>query len=282
MLSAVLIVLNVFGAGSMVFTFPQTLDQAFVMLVPFLTLIIGLLLFLFPRRILHFCGVEAIEGKPHAIGEGRSSYAGILIACGAGCLFLQEPALLQPGLSLMLAASWLIAGFGVMIQGLVDDGLDFRVFGRMFLFLTMGSLTLQTAELVGLKVITPETIEVWVVSLIAFFTMCLGLIALFLPKLALKILNLRPKSEYAYAIGESRGILAGFYISLGAAPLIFDVTFIYWLFLSIILGAAWLFTGIGRLVSIVVDKGLSRYNFAGLIFEIGVGGLTFAMIYRLI
>jgi len=43
LLSAVLIVLNVVGAGFMVFTFPQTLDQAFVMLVPFLTLVIGVL-----------------------------------------------------------------------------------------------------------------------------------------------------------------------------------------------------------------------------------------------
>lgn len=277
-----LIVLNVIGAGFMVFTFPQTLDQAFVMLVPFLTLVIGVVYLLFPQRVLHFCGVEAVDGKPHAIGEGRSSYAGILIACGAGCLFLQEALALQPGLNLMLAFAWLIAGFGIMIQGLVDDGLDFRVFGRMLFALIMGSIALQTAELLNIKLKYPDIAEEWIICLAAFFTFCLGMMSLFLPRLALKILKLQPQDDFFYAVGEPRGVLSGFYISLGASLLVYDITFIHWIFLSIILALAWLFTGIGRAASIIVDRGANLYNFLGTIFEIAIGSILLIVIFRLI
>jgi hypothetical protein len=279
LLSAVLIVLNVFGAGFMVFTFPQTPDQAFVMLVPFVTLIIGVLYFLFPRRILHFCGVEAVDGKPHAIGEGRSSYAGILIACGAGCLFLQEPLALQPGLNLMLAFAWLIAGFGIMIQGLVDDGLDFRVFGRMLLSFILGSVALQTAELLAINPQMPRFGSDWVFATVAVLTAGLGLISLFMPKIALKILKLKPQETFPYAIGEPRGVLAGFYLSLGMIYLLIPQA---QLFLGFVLAGAWLFTGIGRFISIFVDRGATLYNFAGVIFEVGIGCLLLALLFGVI
>lgn len=274
-----LIVLNVIGAGFMVFTFPQTLDQAFVMLVPFLTLMIGALYFLLPRRVLHFCGVEAVEGKPHAIGEGRSSYAGILIACGAGCLFLQEPLALQPGLNLMLAFAWLIAGFGIMTQGLVDDGLDFRVFGRMLFALIMGSIALQTAELLEINPKIPGFLADWIFSAIAALTAGLGVISLVMPNTALKILKLKPREIFPYAKGEPRGVLAGFYLSLGGIYLLIPQT---QLFLGLVLAGAWLFTGIGRFVSIFADRGMTLYNFAGVIFEVGIGCLLLAPLFGVI
>lgn len=259
----------------MVFTFPQTLDQALVMVVPFLTLMIGIVYFSFPKRILHFCGVEAIEGKPHAIGEGRSSYAGILIASGAGCLFLQEPQALQPGLNLMLAFAWLITGFGIMTQGLVDDGLDFRVFGRMLFSLILGSVALQTATLLEVIFQLPRFPIDWVFASVAALTALLGLISLITPKIGLKILKLQPQEAYPYAKGETRGVLAGFYLSLGATYLLVPQA---QLFLGFILGAAWLLTGIGRLVSIGVDRGATLYNFAGVIFEVGIGILLLGLI----
>lgn len=274
-----LIVLNVIGAGFMVFTFPQTLDQAFVMLVPFLTLVIGVVYLLFPQRVLHFCGVEAIDGKPHAIGEGRSSYAGILIACGAGCLFLQEPRALQPGLNLMLAFAWLIAGFGIMIQGLVDDGLDLRVFGRMLFSLILGSIALQTAELLEINPQMPRFAADWVFAAVALLTAGLGFISLFMPKTALKILKLKPQEAFPYATGEPRGVLAGFYLSLGAIYLLIPQA---QLFLGFVLAGAWLFTGMGRFISIFADRGATLYNFAGVIFEAGIGCILLAMLFGVI
>lgn len=263
----------------MVFTFPQTLDQAFVMLVPFLTLVIGVVYLLFPQRVLHFCGVEAVDGKPHAIGEGRSSYAGILIACGAGCLFLQEALALQPGLNLMLAFAWLIAGFGIMIQGLVDDGLDLRVFGRMLFSFILGSISLQTAELLAINPKMPGSGVEWIFAAVAALTAGLGFISLFMPKTSLKILKLKPQEAFPYAKGEPRGVLAGFYLSLGAIYLLIPQA---QLFLGFVLAGAWLFTGVGRFVSIFADRGATLYNFAGVIFEAGIGCLLLALLFGVI
>lgn len=259
----------------MVFTFPQNADQLFIMIVPFLTLLIGLCYLVFPRKLLGFCGVQAIAGRPEAIGEGRSSYAGIMIACGAGCLFLQEPLALQPGLNLMLAFAWLISGFGIMIQGLVDDGLDLRVFGRMLFCLIAGSVVLQTAGLLEIRPQMPRYSADWVFFCVALMTALLGLISLFMPKTALRILKLEPQPDFPYAKGEPRGVLAGFYVSLGAIYLLTPQS---QLFLGLVLGGAWLFTGLGRLVSIVFDKGATPYNFAAAAFEIFIGVLLLSII----
>jgi len=263
----------------MVFTFPQNFDQAFVMIVPFLTLVVGLIYLIFPGRILGFCGVRAIEGRPEAIGEGRSSYAGIVIACGAGCLFLQEPIALQPGLNLMLAFAWLIAGFGIMTQGLVDDGLDLRVFGRMLFCLVVGSVALQTAELLEVRFQMPRYSVDWVFSAVALMTAGLGLVSLLIPNVALRILRLEPQPEFPYAKGEPRGVLAGFYLSLGATYLLVAQA---QLFLGLVLGAAWLFTGIGRMLSIVADKGFTGYNLAAAAFELGVGVILLALVLGIV
>lgn len=263
----------------MVFTFPQTFDEAFVMFVPFITLLVGLAYLVFPRKVLNFCGVEAVEGKPHTIGEGRSSYAGILIAAGAGCLFLQEPQALQPGLNLMLAFAWLITGFGIMLQGLIDDGLDFRVFGRMLAAFILGSIALDGAELLSINPQMPRFPLEWVFSAVAVLTAGLGVISLVLPKTGLKILKLQPMEAYPYAKGETRGVLAGFYLSLGLTYLLVPQA---QLFLGFVMGAAWLLTGLGRLLSIVVDRGATAYNFAGVVFEAGIGLVLLALVSGII
>jgi len=252
------------------------------MLAPVITLLLGLLYLLFPRKVLSFSGLEAVEHAPHAIGEGRSSYAGILIAFGAGCLLLQEPALLQPGLNLMLAAAWLIAGFGVILQGLVDGITNFKVFGKFIIYCLLGAAALSSAEPLAFNFRMPLTAGEYIVSFVALLTFVLGFISLFLPKLALKILKLRAKPDCLHGISETRGLLAGFYVALGAAPILLLDNYIAWLFISIILAGTWALTGIGRFISIIVDRGATLYNFAGVIFEIGVGILLLALLFGVI
>ncbi len=252
------------------------------MLAPVLTMVFGLVYLLFPRQVLNFSGVEARVDVPHAIGEGRSSYAGIMIALGVGCLLLQEPALLQPGLNQLLAFAWLIAAFGVMVQGLLDGGTKFKVFGKFLVCLFIGGLALSSADPLPFNFRMPETIREYFITSVSFLTLILGLISLLTPKLALKILKLHPKESSPYGVGETRGVLAGFYISTGAAPILLLDNYIAWLFVSIVLAGAWLFTGIGRFISIFVDRGATLYNFTGVIFEFGIGSLLLAMIFGLI
>ncbi len=249
------------------------------MLVPFLTLVTGILYLVFPRQILSFYGVEAVEGKVHAIGEGRSSYAGILIAFGAGCLFLQEPLALQPGLNLMLALAWLAAGLGIMLQATIDGGLNARVISRMVVSFILAAIALRTADFLEIDPQLPRFFSDWVFFAVAGLTVILGLISLVLPKLAFRILKLKPKVAFSYAKGEPRGILAGFNLSLGMCYILLPQG---QLFIGLILGGAWLLTGIGRFVSIIVDRGATLYNFAGVVFEIGIGSLLLALILGLV
>ena len=267
----------------MVFTLPQTMGQAIVMLVPFLTLVIGMLYLAVPKRILHASGVVAEESKPHAIGEGRSSYAGILIACGAGCLFLQEPLALQPGLNLLLALAWLITGFGLLLQIGFDQGRELSLILKMCFAFILGAIAYWNAELVNFNFALPQgSLVEWMIFLVALLTLVLGLISLFIPRLALKILKLRPSVEKPYGQGQTRGILAGFYIALGAACLFYSDPFIAKQFAAIIMAGAWLLTGFGRFVSIIMDRGATLYNFAAMVFEAGIGGLLLALMLGLL
>jgi len=140
----------------------------------------------------------------------------------------------------MLAFAWLIAGFGIMIQGLVDDGLDFRVFGRMLLSFILGSIALQTAELLAINPQMPRFGVDWVFTVVA---------------------------------------AGGFYLSLGATYLLIPQA---QLFLGFVLAGAWLFTGIGRFISILADRGATLYNFSGVIFEAGIGCLLLALLFGVI
>lgn len=271
------------GACFMVFTFPQTIDQMFAMLVPLLTLIIGLLYLVMPKKLLEAFGLEAVEGKPHAIGEGRSSYAGILIAFGAACLFLQEPLALQPGLNLVLALAWWIAALGIVLQVQIDGARGLGVVCKLIFALFMGGVAFLNAELVNLNFALPHgAIVEWVIFLVAGLTLILGLISLLLPAVALKILKLKPNAQKLHVVGEVRGVLAGFYTALGFACLFFNDPFIAKQFASIILAGAWLLTGIGRFISIIVDRGATLYNFAGVIFEVGTGAVLVGLILGLI
>ncbi len=260
------------------FPYPQTVDQAFMLAVQLLTLLIGLFYLLVPKKILNFCGVEAVHDKPYAVGEGRSSYAGILIAFGAGCVLLQ-----QPSLNLLLAIAWLVAGLGIFAQIVLDGGRDLAVYLKLVFVLLMGVLSYWNAELVNfnLVLLSGSPVE-WVIFLVAILTFVLGLINLLMPTLALKILKLEASAEKPYGKGETRGLLAGFYFSLGFACLFFADPFIAKQFAAIIMGGSWLLIGVGRFVSIIVDRGATLYNFAALIFEFGIGSLLLAMIFGLI
>ncbi len=67
-------------------------------------------------------------------------------------------------------------------------------------------------------------------------------------------------------ITEVRAVLGGFFIALGAAPLIFNSNDMY-----LMLGIAYLGVGLVRAVSMFVDKSLVQSNFISLAVEILLG-----------
>lgn len=67
-------------------------------------------------------------------------------------------------------------------------------------------------------------------------------------------------------ITEVRSILGGFFIALGAAPLIFASQDMY-----LMLGIAYLVVGVVRAVSMFVDKSLEQSNYISLVVELVLG-----------
>ncbi|MCJ7518197.1 MAG: DUF4345 family protein [Anaerolineaceae bacterium] len=67
-------------------------------------------------------------------------------------------------------------------------------------------------------------------------------------------------------ITEVRAVLGGFFIALGAAPLIFGSRDMF-----LMLGIAYLAVGVVRAVSMFVDKSLVQSNFISLAVEIILG-----------
>ncbi len=258
------------------------------MFVPMVTVLLGAALLLFPRAILTYLGLRAIHASPEAIGEGRSSFAGPLLALGLGCLLLQDPIALQPGLNFTLALAWAIAAFGRVIQLVFDGALRRkRIQMRFLLAVALALIAAQSAEVPTFLCAEYFSTNCplfsgarnWVVSIVALLTLGLGLIALFMPKLALRILKLEHRISMPFAIGETRGSLAGFYIAIGFVVLAYPQPAD---FMIVVLGAAWLFTGMGRMVSIVADRGLTAYNIAGTVFEVAVGAVVLSIVFGLL
>ena len=229
-----------------------------------------------------------VPGRPEAIGEGRSSFAGAVLAIALGCLLLQDPIALQPGLNLMLAIAWSIAALGRVLQMLLDSGLPRkRIHARFFIAAGLSALAWSVTDIPYLacmeeplsSCIAPKSFKELILLLAALLTLMLGLIALFLPRTALRILKLRTRVNMPFAKGETRGTLAGFYIAIGSVYLMMPQPAD---FVVLVMGAAWLFTGLGRAFSIAIDRGWTFYNAAAAFFEAGIGVIIIAIVLRLI
>lgn len=271
----------------MAFPFPTTAYELLVMIVPVITLLLGLAFLIFPGRLLKFSGLQANASNPEAIGEGRSSFAGVLLAVALGCLLLQDPIALQPGLNFMLALGWTIAALGRLIHIALDGDRRKSVQVRFALALVLAVVAWVVADVPSFKCVNPlaancDLVLDWrngLVSAAALLTLGLGLMALLMPNLALLIMKLQTVSNVPNAIGETRGILAGFYTSIGLTNLLSPQPAD---FVAIVLGAAWLLTGCGRVISILLDRGWTKYNLFGALFELGLGVCILGIIFRMI
>lgn len=269
------------------FPIPSTAQEFLILLVPFVTLLLGLVFFLLPARLLNFMGLRALSGTPEAIGEGRSSFAGILIAVGLSCLLLQEPIALQPGLNFVLALGWTIAAIGRVMQMMFDGGWRKRIQVRFLLAAALAGIAWQSAEVptfgcfeIGLvNCFPPRGLFSWVLNGMAAVSLAFGLIALFLPKLALRILKLENRMRHPFGVGEPRGTLAGFNVALGGTVLLMPQPVD---FVVLMLAAAWLFAAFGRLVSMLLDRGFTLHNGVTAVLEGGAGILLLLLMFGIL
>ena len=117
----------------------------------------------------------------------------------------------------------------------------------------------------------PVTQGEWGAWGVAVFTLALGLILLFAPRISLRLLRLKTHEEKPEAIAEARSTMAGFYLGVGACAVLLAQPLLY-----MALGFCWLFTVFGRLVSMLSDGGNTPYNWARLVVEIVLAALPLA------
>jgi hypothetical protein len=98
----------------------------------------------------------------------------------------------------------------------------------------------------------------------ALATIATGLYSLLTPRAVQGFTGLSlPGSR---GVTEVRAVLGGFFIALGAAPLLFNSADMY-----LMLGIAYLAVGVVRAVSMVVDKSWERSNAISLAVELVLG-----------
>nr|WP_170132320.1 DUF4345 family protein [Hoeflea marina] len=114
----------------------------------------------------------------------------------------------------------------------------------------------------------PTSTGEWLAFGSAAITIAFGLLLLVAPRLSFRILRLQTRPDHPEAVSEGRGTMAGFYLGVGICALLFAQPLLY-----LALGAGWAFTAFGRLVSMLLDRGLTLFNLVSIAMEIALAAL---------
>jgi hypothetical protein len=120
----------------------------------------------------------------------------------------------------------------------------------------------------------PQSTGEWLAFASAAVTVLFGVFCLLFARTTLSILRLQTRPESPEALSESRATMAGFYLGLGASALLLAQPLVY-----LALGAGWGFTAFGRLVSMIVDRGFTAFNFGSLALEIVLAALPLLYVF---
>ncbi|MCI5077642.1 DUF4345 family protein [Oricola sp.] len=124
------------------------------------------------------------------------------------------------------------------------------------------------------SIIPPQSPGEWLAWASALVTLGFGLICLLTPGLAFRIMRLRTAEGIPQAVSESRATMAGFYLGVSIFAILVNQPFVW-----MTLGAGWAFTAFGRLVSILVDRGNTSFNWISIVIEAALAAapLLFAL-----
>ena len=249
---------------------PQTLEEWLPLLVPLATLAIALVYFLAPRRAMESIGLVARPGRPEAIGEARSRFAGFPAGIATACILFGQPILLT-----VLGLAWAVAAFGKLSQFVFDEARSPWAIARLALasVLAVGALLQAPPQMP--EYVLPGTAGGWIVAVIAFIAALFGLICLLLPRYALMLVRLAPM--HPAAAGELQGIVAGFHLATGFCVLAYGGVF-----LQLALAFAFAATAFGRLISILSDRAANSYNWTFLLAEILFAALPMMVVFGMI
>ena len=115
----------------------------------------------------------------------------------------------------------------------------------------------------------PTTNGEWLAWSSAVITALFGLLMFFAPRISLRILRLQTTEAHPEALSEARATMGGFYLGAGLCALLMAQPLVY-----MTLGACWLFTAFGRMVSMMSDQGNTIYNWTSLAVELVLAALS--------
>lgn len=111
----------------------------------------------------------------------------------------------------------------------------------------------------------------------AVVTVLFGLVLLCAPRLCFRVMRISTVPGHPDAVAAGRGTMAGFYLGVGLSALLLAQPLLY-----VALGAGWAFTAFGRLVSMVFDRGLNRFNLVSILIEAALAALPLGYSFGLI
>ena len=114
-----------------------------------------------------------------------------------------------------------------------------------------------------LQFVLPETLGEWMAWITALLTLATGLWMFIQPRMWLRLMGLKTHTDRPESVAEMRGPIAGMYVGLGLIVLLLHPQPLLYL----VLGACYLFVAIGRLFSMIVDKGFTGHNTLSLSIE---------------
>jgi hypothetical protein len=102
----------------------------------------------------------------------------------------------------------------------------------------------------------------------ALFSLGLGVLGLVAPMHALSLVGLQPVPDLAHSISKTRATYGGVFVGASLFPLLTGAPPAF-----LTLASCWLLAGVARLVSIVVDRAATQFNFISVAVELVVGAL---------
>ncbi len=114
-----------------------------------------------------------------------------------------------------------------------------------------------------IEFVWPQTNGEWWAWSSALYLVLSGIWLLVAPRWWLSIVGLQTATNHPETLAQLRGPLGGGRIGLGLAVLMLHPQPLLYL----ALGSMYIFSALGRLLSIIVDKGNTKYNWIALIFD---------------
>jgi cytochrome c biogenesis protein CcdA len=125
-----------------------------------------------------------------------------------------------------------------------------------------------------MEIYWPASQGEWFAWASALVTIVFGLIFLFAPRTAFRIIRITTHPDHPEALAEGRGTMAGFYLGLGICCILFAQPLVW-----VALGVSWGFTAFGRLISMMSDNGNTMYNWISVVIEILLAAMPLAFAF---